>query len=67
MQIPVMNGIYTDQNADFRTSYPLNLIPVPKENGISQGYLRPAEGIDHFADLPGIDRGGIEWNGICYR
>ncbi|HCR9933000.1 packaged DNA stabilization protein [Acinetobacter baumannii] len=67
MQIPVMNGIYTDQNADFRTSYPLNLIPVPKENGISQGYLRPAEGIDQFADLPGIDRGGIEWNGVCYR
>lgn len=67
MQIPILNGIYTDQNSDFRTSYPINMIPVPKEQGISQGYLRPAEGIDQFAELNGIDRGGIEWNNVCYR
>lgn len=67
MQIPILNGIYTDQNSDFRTSYPVNMIPVPKDQGISQGYLRPAEGIEQFATVSGIDRGGIEWNGICYR
>jgi hypothetical protein len=67
MQIPILNGIYTDQNSDFRTSYPRNIIPVPKEQGISQGYLRPAEGIDQFANVPAVDRGGIEWNGVCYR
>ncbi|MDV7446169.1 packaged DNA stabilization protein [Acinetobacter baumannii] len=67
MQIPVLNGIYTDQNSDFRTSYPRNLIPVPKEQGLSTGYLRPAEGISSFADISGIDRGGINWNGVCYR
>lgn len=67
MQIPILSGIYTDQNSDFRTSYPVNLIPVPKDQGISKGYLRPAEGINHFCDLPGIDRGGIEWKGVCYR
>lgn len=67
MQIPVLNGIYTDGVADFRTSYPRNLVPVPKEQGISNGYLRPADGVVHFGTGPGIDRGGINWNGQCYR
>ena len=51
MQIPILDGIYTDNNSDFRTAYPVNLIPVPKGQGISAGYLRPAEGINHVADL----------------
>lgn len=69
MQIPIVNGIYTDVTADYRTSYPLNLVPVPKQNGISEGYLRKADGIKMFcgADKGGIDRGGINWNGVCYR
>ncbi len=67
MQIPVISGIYTDGNADFRSSYPVNLIPVPKDQGVSQGYLRPADGVVEFGEGPGIDRGGINWNGICYR
>ncbi len=67
MQIPILNGIYTDEASDFRTSYPRNLIPVPKGQGISQGYLRPADGIIEFGTGPGIDRGGINWDSICYR
>lgn len=69
MQIPIVNGIYTDVTADYRTSYPLNLVPVPKQNGIANGYLRKADGIAMFcgADKGGIDRGGINWNGVCYR
>lgn len=67
MQIPIISGIYTDTVADFRTSYPRNLIPVPKQQGVSQGYLRPAEGIVHFCQVPYIDRGGINWNGKLYR
>lgn len=67
MQIPILNGIYTDGVSDFRTSYPRNMVPVPKQQGISQGYLRPAEGIIEFGTGPGIDRGGINWNGTCYR
>lgn len=67
MQIPVLNGIYADEAADFRTSYPINLVPVPKQNGISAGYLRPADGLDIFGVGPGFDRGGINWNGVCYR
>lgn len=67
MQIPILDGIYTDNNSDFRTAYPVNLIPVPKGQGISAGYLRPAEGINHVADLLGVDRGGIVWRGEHYR
>ena len=69
MQIPIINGIYTDESSDFRTSYPRNLIPVPKSQGISNGYLRPAAGIQEFGtvDLPGIVRGGINWNNELYR
>lgn len=67
MQIPVLSGVYTDGSADFRTSYPVNLIPVPKGQGISAGYLRPADGIELLGEGPGIDRGGISWNGTCYR
>ena len=67
MQVPIISGIYTDSAPDFRTSYPRNMIPVPKENGISKGYLRPADGIDQTGTGPGIDRGGINWNGQLYR
>lgn len=67
MQVPILSGIYTDEAPDFRTSYPRNLVPVPKENGISQGYLRPGDGIVQFATGPGADRGGVNWNGTMYR
>lgn len=68
MQINILSGTYTSEGADFRIAYPYNLVPVPTENGISKGYLRPGEGIVAFtADGPGVDRGGINWNGLCYR
>ncbi len=66
-QIPVLNGVYTDENSDFRTSYPRNLIPVPKSQGISEGYLRPADGIVQSGTGPGRDRAAINWNGELYR
>jgi hypothetical protein len=40
---------------------------VPKQSGISNGYLRPADGIVSHGTGPGVDRGGINWNGTCYR
>lgn len=67
MQIPILNGIYASPVADFRTTYPRNLVPVPKPTGISEGYLRPADGIKQIGTGPGIDRGGINWNGTLYR
>jgi len=42
-------------------------MPVPKGSGVSEYYLRPHDGIVTLATGPGIDRGGIEWNGVCFR
>lgn len=68
MQIPILNGIYTNEESDFRTSYPFNMVPVPVSQGVSNGYLRPAEGVIKYSDqAPGIGRGGINWNSECYR
>jgi hypothetical protein len=66
-QIPILSGFTTDENSDFRTEYPRNMVPVPKQQGISNGYLRPAEGIVSWATGQGIDRGAIRWNDQCYR
>jgi hypothetical protein len=67
MQVQIIQGVTADEAGDFRSALPRNLIPVPKESGISSGYLRPADGIVQFATGTGSDRGGINWNGACYR
>jgi hypothetical protein len=67
MQIPILSGVFTDNSPDVRTSYPVNLVPVPKTSGVSQEYLRPADGLVALGTGPGIDRGGINWSGVCYR
>jgi hypothetical protein len=67
MQIPIFNGVYADATPELRTAYPVNMVPVPKQSGISNGFLRPADGIVANGTGPGIDRGGIDWNGLCYR
>lgn len=67
MQIPIINGITTDENSDFRTAYPRNYIPIPKQQGISNGYLRPSDGVIQFAKGPGVDRGGEKWRDTLYR
>lgn len=67
MQIPITSGIYSDNGSDMRTGYPINLQPIPYESGASTGYLRPAPGLVANGAGPGIDRGGIAWNGALYR
>ena len=67
MQVQIINGIYADTLGDYRTEYPRNMVPIPKQQGISNGYLRPSEGIDLFTETDGIDRDGINWNGVLYR
>ena len=66
-QVPVLAGIYADGRGDLRAAYPVNYVPVAQDNGASNGYLRPAEGLVALADVPGIDRGGTVWNGALYR
>lgn len=67
MQIPIISGIYTDSKADYRSAYPVNMKPIVHDTGISQGYLRPVEGIVKKGTGPGISRGAINWNGKHYR
>lgn len=67
MQIPILNGIYVDNSPELRTSYPVNLVPVPKESGISNGFLRPGDGLVANGTGPGVDRGGINYQGNLYR
>jgi hypothetical protein len=43
------------------------MVPVPKKSGISNGFLRPGDGIVANGTGPGIDRGGINWQDECYR
>jgi hypothetical protein len=43
------------------------MVPVILKSGISDGYFRPADGIVSLGTGPGIDRGGIEWQGLLYR
>lgn len=68
MQIPILNGVYADDHGDFRSSYPRNMVVVPKQQGISNGYLRPAPGVVVGPSAaPGESRGAINWNGKLYR
>lgn len=67
MQVPILSGSATDENSDFRTSYPRNYIPVPKEQGISNGYLRPYYGIRTVGTGEGSDRAAVVWQGKHYR
>lgn len=66
MQFPILNGSFSDGAADFRTSYPVNMIPVPKMQGLSAGYIRPAEGIVQFAATTGVCRGSVNWQNEAY-
>ena len=66
-EVPILNGIYADSAANFRVAFPVNLVPIPTGNGISSSYLRPGDGLVQLGAGPGIDRGGIEWRGVCYR
>ena len=67
MQIPILSGIYTDNDPSLRTLYPTNLIPVAKQNGVSAGFLRPADGVVQTGTAVGLTRGGINWNDELYR
>jgi len=66
-QIPILSGIYTNEAPDFRPAYPRNLTPTATNQGISNGYLRPAPGLVGIGSGPGTPRGGIVWEGRAYR
>lgn len=59
MQIPLLAGVYVGGDAALRVAYPVNAVPVPGQDGIADGFLRPAEGIEMFATGVGLDRGAL--------
>lgn len=67
MEIPITSGIYADNTPDYRIRYPVNMYSMPLQTGVSDGYLKPADGIVDYGTGPGLDRGGINWEGVCYR
>lgn len=68
MRIPIISGVIADETGAFLTSVPVNREPVLRDIGISDGYLAVPPGITlKNATNLGADRGGINWNGVCYR
>ena len=67
MRLPLLSGIVSDALAEFRTSYPLNLEPVPGQNNIAAGQLRATAGVVPIVSGPGVDRGGIYFNDMLHR
>jgi hypothetical protein len=67
MRVSILEGVYGDDAGNFLTTYPVNLQPVLGENGLADGFLRTEPGLTYLCDLPGGDRGAINWNGVCYR
>jgi hypothetical protein len=65
-QIPILNGVYTSNAPDYRIAYPVNLVPVALSQGVSGGYLKPAEGIVSQGTGTGETRGMINWNNELY-
>lgn len=66
MQIQIISGIYRKINPDLAVAYPVNMMPIAEDSGVSKGYLRSARGIRKMADTA-ADRGGYVWNGLHYR
>lgn len=66
-QIPILSGIRSRENALLDEEYPVNLEPVAIDSGLSKGMLHAFPGTAQFATGPGMDRGGIVWNGAHYR
>lgn len=67
MQLSLVSGVVSNEQAEFELAYPLNLEPIIINSKISNGQLRTAAGAVQFGSGPGVDRGGIVWNEVCYR
>lgn len=66
-QLTLVNGIKASAKAGFEVEYPTNAEPVPVDTNISKGFLRTPPGTQGMGNGPGIDRGGINWEGTLYR
>lgn len=67
MKVPILSGVFVDADPGVRIAYPTNLQPVAQPSGVSDSFLKPGDGIVSDGTGPGVDRGGILWNDVCYR
>jgi hypothetical protein len=67
MRLPLLSGITADSTAEFLQSYPTNLEVVAVDNKIAKAQFRATAGAITIGAGPGVDRGGINWNGRHYR
>lgn len=67
VQLSIVSGVTSNESAEFELAYPVNLEPIIVNSRISRGQLRTVAGAVTIGNGPGIDRGGIDWNGVCYR
>lgn len=65
--IPLLGGVVGTSEAEFIESLPVNLEALVVDSNIAKGQFRAAAGAVDFATGPGVDRGGIVWNGTHYR
>jgi hypothetical protein len=65
--IPLLSGVAGSETGAFVQTYPVNLEPVIVDSKISKGQLRAVPGAVQQGTGPGVDRGGIHWNGTHYR
>jgi hypothetical protein len=65
--IPLLSGVAGSETGEFVQTYPVNLEPVIIDSKISKGQLRAAPGAIQLGTGPGVDRGGIFWNGTLFR
>lgn len=57
--VPLIKGDKTSSETDYRDLLPVNMYAVDKTIFSEKGYLIEHDGIAHFADVPGLDRGAI--------
>lgn len=58
-QIPLIKGDEVGIETDYRDALPVNMIAIPKQILGASGYMLCHPGIDAFATVSGIDRGGV--------
>jgi Phage stabilisation protein len=66
VNLSIIKGCVSSDGADFSQYHPINLQVELQETGVSKGFLKPIEGITHVADMGGLCRGLINWNGTMY-
>lgn len=67
VRVPISSGVVVDPRGVYRRSLPRNLTLEFLGTGISDGFLRPADGIEFYAVSNGLDRGGYVWRENMYR